>query len=227
MNGPDPTGHPHHDTLDAYATDALDSESRKEVAEHLANCTRCRREVQDLTRFLALEDDDELAADAEWSRAEVELEQGWQERRSPQLSPVWWRRRATHRWWPVAAAAAVFLLVINVPKVNQDQPRGAVRGGEGAVIELVEPVGEVSECPARFVWSFGGESDSYTLEIFTVDLEPVAAFAGLVDAMWETEAALCDSLVVGRRYLWSAQAEVGDEVAARSGAQWFRLKMPE
>ena len=224
MNGPDPTGHPHHDTLEAYATDALDAESCKEVVEHLASCAHCRREVQDLKRFLALNDDDELATEADWSRAEAELEQGWQERRSPQLSPVWWRRRATHRWWPVAAAAAVFLLVINVPKVNQDQPRGVVRGGEGAVIELVEPVGDVPECPARFAWSFEGESNSYTVEIFTVDLEPVAAFPGLTTVAWETEAALCDSLVVGRRYLWSVQAEVGGEVAARSSAQWFRVE---
>ena len=63
-----------------------------------------------------------------------------------------------------------------------------------------------------------------TLEIFTVDLEPVAAFADLADTVWVTGAALCDSLVVGQRYLWSVQAEVGGEVAARSSAQWFRMK---
>ena len=224
MNGPHPTGHPHHDTLDAYATDTLDAASHEEVVAHLATCARCRREVQNLTRFLALNDDDELAAEADWSRAEGELEQRWQEVRSPQLSPAWWRRRATHRWWPVAAAAALFILVINVPKVNQDQPRGVVRGGEGAVIELVEPVGEVPNCPAQFAWSFEGQSDSYNLEIFTVDLEAVAAFPGLADTVWVTGAALCDSLVVGRRYLWSVQVEVGGEVTARSSAQWFRVK---
>lgn len=223
MTGPDINGHPHDETLEAYATGSLDAVERPGVAEHLKACARCRREVQDLTRFLALDSDDELAAEADWDRAEVELERGWDERPSTPQSTAWWRRRSTHRWWPVAAAAAVLLMVVNVSTVHEDPPRGAVRGGEGEVIALISPVGEVADCPEQFTWSFEGEHDSYILEVFTVDLDLVASFGDLQEAVWVMGDGLCDSLSYGQRYLWSVQAETGGEVVARSAAQWFTV----
>jgi len=225
MTGPHPAG----DQLAAYAEDTLGPVARAEVASHLETCAACRREVQDLQRFLALDEDDDLAAEADWTRAEQTLEHGWQQRRSTS----WWRGAARRRVWvpAVAAAAAVLLLVVNLSQVSDpDVPRNpAVRGGESAVITLDVPVGEVAICPPRFTWSFEGQGsvedrgETFTLEIFTTALEPVATVAGLDSLIWRTDAAFCDSLVPGCRYLWSVQAVQGGEVTARSAASWFQV----
>lgn len=218
MTGPHPTG----DQLAAYAEDTLGPVARAEVADHLATCHQCRREVQDLERFLALDQDDELLADADWPRAEQALEVGWQRRHQTS----WWRGAARRRIWvpAAAAAAAVLLLVVNLSRIMDEPPRGVpVRGGEETVITLDEPVGEVSACPDRFAWTTDDTDAAFVLEIFTAELQPVATVEGLDHAHWTTDAAFCDTLETGRRYLWSVQSLHDGEVTARSAAQWFQI----
>jgi len=222
MTGPDHAGHPHLEQLEGYVQGTLDAAARARLETHLEVCTVCRNEVRDLARFLTLEEDDELMSEAGWSRAELSGEQGWQQRHQPS----WWRQS----WVPAvaAAAAAVLLLLVNVPWSLEDLPQVTVRGGGSApVFDLVEPAGDVPACPSRFAWTFDNRDPVFTLEIFTAELEPVVTVANLDSTAWHTTAALCDSLQPGQRYLWSVQAMMGDEVVARSAAQWFSVHVAD
>lgn len=77
MNERRPTEHPDYDHLELlgrYLAGELTDEQTAFVREHLAGCPACRLELRRLARFLALEQDDELAAEAAWDRAKPTLD---------------------------------------------------------------------------------------------------------------------------------------------------------
>jgi len=77
MNERRPTEHPDYDDLELlgrYLAGELTDDQTAFVREHLADCPACRLELRRLARFLALEQDDELAAEAAWDRAKPTLD---------------------------------------------------------------------------------------------------------------------------------------------------------
>ncbi|MDY0110856.1 MAG: zf-HC2 domain-containing protein [Candidatus Krumholzibacteria bacterium] len=169
MNERRPTEHPDYDDLERlgrYHAGELTDEQAAFIREHLADCPACRLELRRLARFLALEQDDELSAEAAWDRAKSALDARvaalWppsadQSNRAARRTD--WTAARNHRlrivprsqWWiPVAAAAAMTLVVLGINRADfsATAPEG------GAMLPALDAVGPLrggEKATARFV----------------------------------------------------------------------------
>ncbi|MEZ4389021.1 MAG: hypothetical protein R3D98_15855 [Candidatus Krumholzibacteriia bacterium] len=214
MNDPRPDRH-----LDLAELEAFVADERPDLKRHVDRCPGCRAKARDLARFLSLDADADLQRDADWPGAEARLER---------LGPPRPRRaREVRRWWPVAAAlaAVLTLVLVNLPRDLADPSgRTVVRGaGAAAAITLIAPLDDLAACPDRFTWSCEPVGRRYSVEVFTAELARVAGVDSLPSATWATVAALCDSLVPGRRYLWTVTAHFDVREPVTSAPGWFRI----
>ena len=80
-----PDRHPDLDVLADLAAGVLGRDDAKHVTRHLDDCHRCRLELKRLQRFLTIDQDQDLIAEADWQAARFALEQAYQETVKPSL----------------------------------------------------------------------------------------------------------------------------------------------
>ena len=73
MTDPRHGEHPDLERLAEFAAGRLHGEEAERIAGHLADCPFCSLERKRLDRFAAIEEDEELLAEADWPRAELLL----------------------------------------------------------------------------------------------------------------------------------------------------------
>lgn len=239
MNAENNHGHPHLETLLAYADGALSAEAAEaaEAAAHLEGCAACRLEVKRFQRFVVMGEDPQEDSEAQWHQAELQLERAWQEKSKPALptaaGPPW-------RWvWlvPAAAAAVTAFFFLQPTAPQAPGPHGApathaapgsavVRGGNDLgdpEIALQAPSGELKELPRQFVWKTDQECASFTLMVFTADLKQVFSRPGITTSEWEVGEELERLLEPQTIYLWSVRGYRELRVVAESENGWFKL----
>lgn len=127
-------------------------------------------------------------------------------------------------------AAAAVLLVLFMPDILEsparysDQP-SPLRGGEEVVtgITPVAPVGNLPGPPEYFSWNSDMPFDSFTLRIFTPELETVFEESGITSRKRVVADSLLASLRPGVIYLWTVTGITGLEQAAASPAVKFTI----
>lgn len=232
--------HPEFETLLAFAAGACPEGTVGSVAAHVQSCVACRLEVKRYQDFEALGEDAELATEAQWDRAELELARAWQEKIKPAIgveaaTPKSAGAFGPTRWaWllPAAAAAlAAFVLLQPVPTSHLDLPdrpeSPIVRGGgemAAPQISLDAPLGEQDGLPAEFVWRTELDCTSYTLEIFTADLVLTFFETGIAEPPWQTSAELEHLLAPGTTYLWSVRGYRDLQAVGESENGWFKIR---
>lgn len=246
MNGKNDE-HPNLDTLVDLAEGFLTDAQAARVSQHLQQCFSCRLEARRLARFAAIANDEELLAEADWSRARFALGKAYQEKIRPTIATP--PEQATEAsedgvrglprrsgllrgWWIAPIAAAAILLVVFLGQ-NRGLGPGApdvthepFRGGEQLTpaITPVQPLGEVSNCPRVFSWQTGEAFGTYTLEIFTPDLELMFQQENIATASFTVTEALREKLEPDRIYLWTIKGHRGLKDAAFSANGWFRFR---
>ncbi len=140
------------------------------------------------------------------------------------------RGRFALRWlMPIAAAAVVTLVLLNTIPDSEplfvETTLDVVRGGESVAqtIVLESPVGKVDACPQHFRWSMADSCDSFTLEIFTPDLNVLFHQADIRDTTYAVSDSLRSLLAVDRSYLWSVEGYIGLTLSAGSTSGWFTI----
>jgi len=239
--------HPNLDTLVDLTEGALTDAQAARVSQHLQQCVSCRLEARRLARFATIDTDEELLAEADWPRARFALGKAYQEKIRPAISTPpeqateiseggarGFRRRSVlpRGWWvaPIAAAAILVLVFLahdsdlgpGAPDVAQEP----FRGGEQLTpsIAPVEPLGEVAACPRVFRWRTREAFGTYTLEIFTPELELVFQQENIATASYTVTESLREKLAPGQIYLWSIKGHRGLQAAAVSANGWFRFR---
>ena len=254
MNESRRSGHPNEGDLQVlaeYVTGELVEDARSRVQEHLTVCAACRLERRGLARFLALEKDDELAAEGCWDRARSILDARLAARNLPaekstahrpvQIADGARRRRSSTRsiWWiPVAAAAAIVLIFVGAERQNRSvtMPEGAggptavdgvvpFRGGETTTMALVpqRPVGEVAAVPDTFIWAGVPRCNRYTLEIYTAELRTVYRHDRIEASFLALPESLQAQLQLDTTYFWSVQGFDELELVGTTPEVWFRI----
>ena len=213
----------------------LPADEIERIRNHLHGCPSCRLELKRLRQFNHDDQDPDAVADADWGRAELALQRAFEEKVRPVIQAEQ-SGGSGRRWWvgvgSVAAAAVLAVLVLNFGgEPFRDSGRldeGPIRGGESAksMIILEEPAEDMDHPPLEFVWCSEREFDSYILEVFSPDLEPVFRMTDLL----ETRVDIPDSLLLllhpGETYLWSVQGRSGLADADLSLTAWFRIVKP-
>lgn len=229
--------HPELDRLVDLTEGLLSETEAAPLQAHLADCPRCRLELKRLGQFNDpftglsgdQSDEAEVLAAAGWDRAELALQRAYKQKVVPSIRPGRIARFQILRFAPVAVAAVLLVAFLNLDHwpVRPGDPAGdgPLRGSETAspLIVLDCPHEEVAEAPVEFHWSSEQSFDSYVLEVFSPDLEPIFR----VTDLRAPRAVLSDSLVQlfepGQVYLWNVQGRTGLTDGELSLTSWFRI----
>jgi anti-sigma factor RsiW len=152
--------------IGAYLDGALDQETARSTATHLASCEGCRREAEELRRLKGLMRRTLSPAAPDWTGFWQGVVRGIEAGRQPRPMPVarrWWQPARGRRWALGGALAAALLVSIGVwqwtpgPQVadagvlvtsaTTDDPRGTVM------------VYSTPEQDVAVVWVFGLDKD--------------------------------------------------------------------
>ncbi len=246
MNEKRPAGHPATEDLEllaGYLAGELGEEPTARVREHLTGCAACRLELRSLARFLGLDHDDQLAADAGWQQARPALDARLRARGLPvpgRSGPIsaWAgagrrpRAAPAARWWmPAAAAAAVVLLLIGIERggLGPERPvadaAGPARGGEtpAFILAPLRPRGDLAAAPDSFVWRAASPCDHYTLEVYTADLRTLFRRELIAQPRLAAPNSLRALLLPDSTYLWSVQGFRKLDPAGSMPETWFRI----
>ena len=201
---------PETSQLADHARGGLTGAAAERVREHLRLCTACRELAE-----AALADPAEID-EVTWRRASRRLDS----------RPAPWRRRTPHgrRTGWLAAAAVVLAaglsgwLAVSRPAPERPERVAATRG---AVIQLVEPVGEVGELEV-FRWQAPPLAVTYRVELRRGDhtvWSEVSPFPLL-----EAPPELRRELVPGVAYRWRVEG-VDDAGRAVVTSDWAELRL--
>lgn len=218
-----PAEHLTYDEIEAYVDGRADEDDRAIVAEHLAQCARCREEVTHLQDV----HDDVVAerSSARFSRRRRLLAVAAALVLAVLGAWVWFagrgdgdpKREANRPQQPRAVPGApapqrkpeaVHTLLLKKPPIVATLVRGegVLRGTTGAAFALLAPVGTVvlEERP-RFRWTATPDAASY--DVVVADRSGNVAAAGSSRTTeWRAEAPLAR----GRTYTWQVTAQLAD-----------------
>jgi Putative zinc-finger len=221
--------HPELDRLIDLTEGLLTEAEAAPLQAHLADCAHCRLELKRLAQFNNQADDAQVLDEAGWDRAELALHRAYKQKIEPTIRPSGSTRPWYVRMAPVAAAAVLLVAFLNFDQwpLRQNDPAvdGPLRGDGSTNSQIVLdcPSEEIAEAPEEFAWSSEQDFDSYILEVFSPDLEPIFRLADLRAPV----AVLPDSLVLlfepGEIYLWNVQGRTGLTDAELSLTAWFRI----
>ena len=229
--------------LAEFAAGQVVGAKRESVRRHLDECALCQLELRRLERFATIDSDEELLAEADWSRAQFELSRGLQETILPEIAKqsrqsqqsrtdrTRARFRGSVRWLVPAAAMAAALIFLLMPRESGHGPQLPGQGYDplrngGTVaqpIVLESPAGELATWPKLFRWRSETSFDSYTLEIFTPDLKMVFRQEQIRQVTYAATDSLQALLAPDQTYLWSVQGFTGLEASAVSANNWFKI----
>jgi hypothetical protein len=187
----------------ARALEAGEGEAwRKSAEEHVAACAHCRDELAMMREFLDAGPRPEEAGNIAWITRRLEKQRV--------VKPV---RGRMSGWFGMRAWAAAACLLLVAGSLYYMQRGGGAPAltGPGAgvmrsqVLELVEPVGDVSRMPQQFRWQSVPSAAHYQVRLMEVDRREI----------WEadtaTESVGIPSTVLafiapGRSLLWEVKA---------------------
>ena len=209
--------------------EGLPATELERLKSHLAACPSCRLELKRLRQFNTADQDPGVLAETDWDRAELPLQRAFERK----IRPASRSGRGGGRWWvrlaPVAAAAVLAVVALNFDwaSFRSADPVGEdpLRGGEPtrSLIILELPSEDVPAVPSEFIWGSESEFDSYILEVFTPDLEPVFRMTDLRETCAVIPDSLQAMLLPGQTYLWNVQGQSGLADAELSLTAWFRI----
>ncbi|MCK9997380.1 MAG: hypothetical protein KAH56_13985 [Candidatus Krumholzibacteria bacterium] len=223
--------HPDLFELAAYAEGSLGVELSAAIGRHVSDCAICQLELKRMERFESIDTDEELLAASGWESAEADLEAGYRDKVRPVMAAPdsVGKVRFSWRWVaPLAAAAIVVAIVIpgrfTGPGGYSDE-QSPLRGGEetAVFIEPVAPLGQFTGPPEFFAWSASKPFDSFSLQVFSLKLEPVFEQTGIRSEKRSVSDSLLAALRPGQVYLWTVTGHTGLESEAASAPARFEI----
>jgi anti-sigma factor RsiW len=153
--------------LGAYLDEALDVETARATAAHIASCEGCRREAESLRRLHALLRRNLSPAQPDWTGFWQGVVRGIEDQKAARPAPAlrrWWRPAWRPRWALGSALAAALLVTLGV---WQWTPTGPVPAQAGVMVTSArteDPRGTVMvystpEQDVAVVWVFGLDQD--------------------------------------------------------------------
>jgi hypothetical protein len=224
-----PGEHPELEILLSRASGVMAADEAVRLDAHLETCELCRLELKRAARFAALDQDEEAAAEADWNRAAVRLDEAWKQKIRPGAATVRDPRRSWRWLAPVAAAAVVALIVFNVGDSVVRNPSSTgedtVRGTPAAapVIQAEDPAGELAAAPHGFAWSSEREFDAYAVEVFTENLGTILRLEDLTVTRVELTDSLRGLFAPDTTYFWHVEGREGLTATEASATVWFRV----
>jgi len=228
--------HPGIGDLAEYTAGSLHGSEAEEIREHLSGCPLCRLEIRKIERFESIDQDDDLAEEADWNGARFKLERAFRDsvlpaaglgarpadRGSRLISKLTWLA-------PITAAAAVFVLFIHLESTRMEllpsRGMGPMRGdtAEEYKIALEGPSGIIERIPEQFSWKAERDNEYYVLEIFTSDLVNIYKEERIEGTAWAVSDSLISLFEPDSIYLWSVKGYKGLEREEISPNGWVKI----
>lgn len=227
--------HPDLDRLGLYVTDQLNVTEAAKVERHVAQCAVCHAEAARLKLFLTSDQDADLNAAALWDETRFKLDRSYQDQVKPTLEPEHEALTSTpsifpwHKWVLPMAAAAVLAMLLLGPGAEfftgAPEDRGQLRGDGplAKVIHGLQPAGLIHEAPDHFIWRSEGEFESYTLSIFTPDLDVIHQQTDIPDTTYAVPDSLAGLFTTEGTYLWEVKGYRGLAEATVSSMVMYEL----
>jgi anti-sigma factor RsiW len=148
--------------IGAYLDGALDQETARSTASHLASCGSCQREAGELRRLRGLLQIRLAPAEPDWTGFWQGVVRGIEDRRDARPVPVgrrWWQTVSRPRWAVGSALAAALLMSLGVWQFAPG-PRPSEAGVLVTSASTEDPRGTVmvystKEQDVAVVWVFG------------------------------------------------------------------------
>lgn len=223
--------HPDLFELAAFAEGSLSAAASEAIGSHVADCALCALEIRKLERFEATDKDATLISESHWEEAEVQLASVYEENIRPKVFSTGPRRNGifSRRWLvPVAAAAVVLAILLPRLPLMVEGPEGdlpPLRGGGETMVVLnpMMPLGEMVGPPEFFAWTTETRFDSYSLNIFTPELELVFEEFGITTEKFAVTDTLLTRIRPGNVYLWTVTGHTGLQSEAVSAPARFEI----
>jgi anti-sigma factor RsiW len=153
--------------IGAYLDEALDAETARATAAHIATCEGCRREAEALRRLRGLLRRNLTPAPPDWTGFWQGVVRGIEDQRMARPAPapaVWWQRAWRPRWALGSALAAALLVTLGVWQWTPTVPTLAQAGVIVTSARTDDPRGTVMvystpEQDVAVVWVFGLDQD--------------------------------------------------------------------
>jgi anti-sigma factor RsiW len=153
--------------IGAYLDGALDAETARATAAHIASCEGCGREAEALRRLHGLLRRNLTPAQPDWTGFWQGVVRGIEDQRAARPAPVrrrWWQQAWGPRWAVGSALAAALLVTLGVWQWAPTGPSPAQAGVMVTSARTEDPRGTVMvystpEQDVAVVWVFGLDQD--------------------------------------------------------------------
>ena len=153
--------------IGAWLDEALDPETARSTAAHLASCAGCQREAEGLRRLRGLLRRTLTPLQPDWTGFWQGVVRGIEDRRQTRPVPVrrsWWESMWRPRWALGGALATALLVSLGVWQWAPSGPRPSEAGVMVTSARTEDPRGTVMvystpEQDVAVVWVFGLEKD--------------------------------------------------------------------
>ena len=152
--------------IGAYLDEALDPQTSRSTAAHLATCARCQREAEEFRRLHSLLRRNLAPAEPDWTGFWQGVVRGIEDQRAARPAPArrrWWQQAWGPRWAVGSALAAALLVSLGVWQWTPG-PAPAQAGVMVTSAKTEDPRGTVMvystpEQDVAVVWVFGLDQD--------------------------------------------------------------------
>ena len=153
--------------IGAYLDEALDTETARATAAHIAGCEGCAREAGELRRLRGLLRRTLTPAQPDWTGFWQGVVRGIEDQRHARPAPAprrWWQQAWRPRWAVGSALAAALLVTLGVWQWTPTGPLPAQAGVMVTSARTEDPRGTVMvystpEQDVAVVWVFGLDQD--------------------------------------------------------------------
>lgn len=183
---------------------------------HLDGCAHCQAELALFREISRDESSAEEDAAAEWIAGELR-------RRNSNVVPF--RPKAWRVLYTIAAALVIVIGASTWMQLRDPSIDGPIDGAgvyRSARLDVVAPVGELSQAPNELRWTAVPDATRYRVEIVEVDATPVWT-AGTAKDHVALPPAVIAQFAPGKSLLWSVKAFRGNEIVASSDTQTVRV----
>jgi len=206
----------------AQALDAGEGDPRRKAAEeHAAMCAHCQEELALIREFVDVHLRPDETRNVNWIARRLGKQRVFRPTR--QRLPFFFGMRA------FAAAACLVIVAASALYMRRGPGEPSSAGaGVGAmrsqVLELVDPVGDVGQKPARFHWRAVPGAVRYQVRLMEVDRREVWR-AEAADNLIPIPASVLAMMGPGRSFLWDVSAwDKSGSALGTSGTRSFRVK---
>jgi hypothetical protein len=160
------SGCPDNETLTKAFQNDLSKRGTDNLVDHVFNCPKCRLKFEALKKI----------------GAELKLiENNIIEKDSPSIDPIpenekkRSRKISYLRYSYIVTTALIFILAIGIGYLllHQKENRPVFRDSGPAAFELIEPKGELSSIPSKFLWNRIPDADRFIFRVIDEDLNTI------------------------------------------------------